>query len=161
MRRAFTLIELVFVIVIIGILAAFAIPKFSYLKINADVANMVRAYTAITKDGTASYLNARELNNLSDADINVTTLMKIAPIRSERCKGWFQPDSSNPDSFIYYIRGCEGYMEFDYKNNGKMLIYTKIYGVHKDKIQEKLHQKLGLIFDNDENRTWVDFYIDE
>ena len=37
-RTAFTLLEIIFVIVIIGILSALAIPKFSYLKDNAKIA---------------------------------------------------------------------------------------------------------------------------
>ena len=39
MRSAFTLIELIFVIVIIGVLAAVAVPKFSGLSGNAKVAS--------------------------------------------------------------------------------------------------------------------------
>ena len=38
MKRAFTLIELIFVIVIIGVLSAVAIPKFSHLSSNSKVA---------------------------------------------------------------------------------------------------------------------------
>ena len=38
MKKAFTLIELIFVIVIIGVLSAVAIPKFSHLSSNSKVA---------------------------------------------------------------------------------------------------------------------------
>ncbi|MEA2091150.1 MAG: prepilin-type N-terminal cleavage/methylation domain-containing protein [Campylobacterota bacterium] len=37
MKKAFTMIELIFVIVILGILAAVAIPKFASTKRNADI----------------------------------------------------------------------------------------------------------------------------
>ncbi len=38
MKKAFTLIELIFVIVIIGVLSAVAIPKFSHLSSNSKIA---------------------------------------------------------------------------------------------------------------------------
>ena len=44
MRRAFTMIELVFVIVVIGILAAIAVPKFSATR---DDATLVKARTTV------------------------------------------------------------------------------------------------------------------
>lgn len=39
MKKAFTMIELLFVIVIIGILSAIAIPKFTSIKKNAEIAS--------------------------------------------------------------------------------------------------------------------------
>ena len=42
MRKAFTLIELIFVIVIIGLLSAVAVPKFLNLKQHAEASNVVK-----------------------------------------------------------------------------------------------------------------------
>src|SRR5471030_723612 len=51
-RSAFTLIELMIVVVIIGILAAIAIPKFAYTK--------NRAYTATMKSDLRNLINVEE-----------------------------------------------------------------------------------------------------
>ncbi|WP_151901016.1 type II secretion system GspH family protein [Sulfurimonas sp. NW15] len=81
MKKAFTLIELIFVIVIIGVLAAVAIPKFSHLSSNAKISSeMATAATVqsalddihadwITAEGTFSWGNGNSIdcNNGSDA----------------------------------------------------------------------------------------------
>lgn len=47
MKRAFTLIELIFVIVIIGVLATVAIPKFSGLSENAKISAEMQTASAV------------------------------------------------------------------------------------------------------------------
>lgn len=77
-RSGFTLIELIFVIVIIGILAGVAIPKFKDLRQNALVNNLVSVISDINGSGGASaYLNATELNGIDKDDLNITNIYKF------------------------------------------------------------------------------------
>jgi len=78
MQKAFTLIELIFVIVIIGVLAAVAIPKFAGLSSNAKIqAEMATAATVqsalddihatwITSEGDFKWGNDRNKSDLND-----------------------------------------------------------------------------------------------
>ncbi|MEO1928125.1 MAG: prepilin-type N-terminal cleavage/methylation domain-containing protein [Nautiliaceae bacterium] len=78
MKKAFTLIELIFVIVIIGLLAAVAIPKFQNLRQNAIVTGALQPLTDLNSSGGASsFLNQAELNGVNLEDINMTNLYKF------------------------------------------------------------------------------------
>ena len=65
-RNAFTLVELIFAIVIIGVLAAVAIPKFKNLKESATVNNAIK----MVKDAESSVPAAAA--NWSDLENNTT-----------------------------------------------------------------------------------------
>jgi len=47
MKRAFTLLELVMVLVVIGILSSFAIPKFKHLRENAKITSELSTASAV------------------------------------------------------------------------------------------------------------------
>jgi type II secretion system protein G len=82
MRKGFTLIELLIVIVIIGILAAIAIPKFANTKnkayvtaMKSDLRNLVTAEEAYFSDSTA-YTNDSTLLKFShSAGTNYPTIV--------------------------------------------------------------------------------------
>jgi general secretion pathway protein G len=89
MKKAFTMIELVFVIVILGILASFAIPKLAATRDDAEVLTGVRAVNGLITDIGTYYTshglfesNVSQMTNvvlLDSAKNDFTANFKVTP----------------------------------------------------------------------------------
>ncbi len=93
MKKAFTLIELIFVIVIIGLLAAIAVPKFLNLKQNAHANSVVKTTIDAAQQAVEAAINYRDLEN--------NTSFKLGDIIELKGKGW-NYDSGVYDGKYYY-----------------------------------------------------------
>ena len=77
-RRGFTLIELLIVVVIIGVLAAIAVPKFQNTKGKANAASLrADLRNLITAQEAYYYDNSFYTSSLSDLNLRVTTGVTI------------------------------------------------------------------------------------
>jgi len=104
-RKAFTMVELIFVIAIIGILSAIAIPKFSK---TVSIAEISKAKSTIASARSAlSMMRQKNILKGQTADINATavgenfgTLLKfpVNACNALKCNGW----STNGTAFTFY-----------------------------------------------------------
>lgn len=90
-RSGFTLVELIFVIVIIGVLAAVAVPKYKNLKQNAEVNGMIKTVIDAVQSVPSSYANLVELEG-EKTDSNA----RLDDFISLEGKGWTYAEGASP-----------------------------------------------------------------
>ncbi|MEA1955008.1 MAG: type II secretion system protein [Campylobacterota bacterium] len=132
MKKGFTLIELIFVIVIIGVLAAVAVPKFTGLKQSAEISNIVKPYTTLIENGQATYLNLVELEG--------ETSMSLDKMFDFAGNGW---ESTDSNTYKYTLSDNQGTCTITYAS-ASITIATKIDGSDKADIKDKLTDKTGM-----------------
>ena len=116
-RKAFTMIELVFVIVIIGILSAIAIPKFAVTRNDAVI--MKARSTIASVRGAIATKRQKNILKGSFADLNATSIGSnfselleygVNDCNSSRCNGW------STNGLVFTFHGPTGDVVYKYQN---------------------------------------------
>lgn len=78
MKKSFSLIELIFAIVIIGIIASFAIPKYLNTKSKAELSTIKRDIATISTSIQVYYLSNQSIDKITDAVVVNSTYWDIS-----------------------------------------------------------------------------------
>ena len=130
-KKAFTMIELVFVIVVLGILAAVAIPKFAATRTDAQItkgrADISSIRSAIVSErqkrliqGDPNYIDSLSQDASTLFDGNGTSELLMYGIKSGTTSGHWRTTSTGFPYVIYKYKIGSSDCEFDYDiSNGK------------------------------------------
>lgn len=123
MKKAFTLIELVFVIVILGILATVAIPKLIVTRDDAEIAK-AKSQIAAVRSGIQLKRNEMILSgtqgyptSLEDGDCCFGGILstKIEQRKDDNSYGWKKETNTGTD-IVYSINTNKEQVKFTYKS---------------------------------------------
>ena len=122
MKKAFTLIELIFVIVIIGLLAAVAVPKFLNLKQSAEAHNVAKTTVDMAQQAAEVAVNQRDLED--NVNFTLRDLIKLDG------KGW------------KYVGEQNGSYEYNDTVTGELIAKITLYSIDNPEANDTINYKI-------------------
>ena len=113
MKRAFTLIELIFVIIIIGILGVIALPKVNATRTDAKISLILANLKHVSIDSSA-YYSARGEREWVNA--KVKTITDVPLFKDEECKNQSDLNTTFVGNLLYLCDDDKSVVEFNATN---------------------------------------------
>jgi len=114
MKSAFTMIELIFVIVILGLLSAIAIPKMMATKQDAQIVKEVTNAKQIMQNANAEFLSQSKFSNYASSDCykftpsnNGDFKVELINKTTDLCKALMDSNLSKDINNTYHFGGTK------------------------------------------------------
>jgi prepilin-type N-terminal cleavage/methylation domain-containing protein len=148
MKKSFTLIELIFVLVIIGLLASFAVPKFMQTRVSASATSAASVVSSVrtaieakhgewiinddldttdgyTPQGYPQKLDDAKLNSANEDLFNGTSKLKLLKKGIKSCLKndcWYKKSEDNDKNLSDYIYkfNDKDYVQLEYNGSNGM-----------------------------------------
>jgi len=126
MKKAFTMIELIFVIVILGILAAVAIPKLMSTRDDAQTATLTTQLQAANREIISYYtsqggeVNFSEINNSSQVVLNELIHYGWVEVKDDNHSVFYSDRDNKVVCINYYTDGSQIEIEQNTSNNSPL-----------------------------------------